>query len=134
MNSQCSYDKFRWNYDVYLITFNWTYMTVCLRKGLQVYCLIFIYLISHFLPFFKLYFVLENSWWKGFTGGSDGKEYACNAGDPGFIPRLGRSPGKESGYPFQHILENSMDRGAWSSSWGHKESDTTEWLTHSFSS
>ena len=39
------------------------------------------------------------------------------------------------GYPLQYsCLENSMDRGTWVgySSWGHKESDTTEWLTLSF--
>ena len=32
-----------------------------------------------------------------FPGGSDGKEYACNEGDLGSIPQLGRSPGEESG-------------------------------------
>ena len=37
---------------------------------------------------------------------------ACNAGDPGLIPGLGRSPGE--GNPLQYsCLENSMDRGAW---------------------
>ena len=42
------------------------------------------------------------------------KESACNSGDPGSIPGLGRSPGEGSGYPLQHSsLENSMDRGAW---------------------
>ena len=35
----------------------------------------------------------------GFPGGSDGKESACNAGDWGSIPGLGRSPGEGSGYP-----------------------------------
>ena len=50
----------------------------------------------------------------GFPGGSDGKEPACNAGDPGLIPGLGRSPGEGNGYPLQYFcLENSMDRGAW---------------------
>ena len=50
----------------------------------------------------------------GFPGGSDGKEPACNAGDPGLIPGLGRSPGEGTGYPLQYFcLENSMDRGAW---------------------
>ena len=34
-----------------------------------------------------------------FPGGSDGKEYACNAGDLGLIPGLGRSPGGGHGYP-----------------------------------
>ena len=52
---------------------------------------------------------------KGFPGGSDSKEAAaCNAGDPGLIPGLGRSPGKENSNPLQYFcLENSMDRGAW---------------------
>ena len=43
-----------------------------------------------------------------------GKESACNAGDMGSIPGLGRSPGEENGNPLQYsCLENSMDRGAW---------------------
>ena len=47
----------------------------------------------------------------GFPGGSAGKESACNAGDLGLIPGLGRSPGEESGYPLLYSgLENSMDR------------------------
>ena len=49
----------------------------------------------------------------GFAGGSDGKESAGNAGDPGSIPGSGRSPGEENGYPLQYsCLENPMDRGA----------------------
>ena len=39
---------------------------------------------------------------------------ACNAGDPGSIPGLGRSPGEGNGNPLQYsCLENPMDRGAW---------------------
>ena len=50
----------------------------------------------------------------GFTGGSDGKESACKAGDLGSIPGSGRSPGEWNGYPVQYAcLENPMDRGAW---------------------
>ena len=50
----------------------------------------------------------------GFPSGSDGKESACNVGDPGATPELGRSPGEGNGYPFQYsCLKNSMDRGAW---------------------
>ena len=49
----------------------------------------------------------------GFPGGSDGKESTCNAGDPGSIPGLGKSPGEGNGNPLQYCLENSMDRGAW---------------------
>ena len=37
--------------------------------------------------------------WKGFPCGSAGKEFACNAGDPGLISGLGRSPGEGNGYP-----------------------------------
>ena len=41
--------------------------------------------------------------------GSEGKMSACNAGDPGSIPGLGRSPGEGKGYPLQYSgLENSM--------------------------
>ena len=50
----------------------------------------------------------------GSTGGSDGKESACNTGDLGLIPGFGRSPGKGNGNPLQYFcLENPMDRGAW---------------------
>ena len=39
---------------------------------------------------------------------------ACNAGDVGSIPGLGRSPGEGNGNPLQHsCLENPMDGGAW---------------------
>ena len=50
----------------------------------------------------------------GFPDGSDSKEAACNVGDLGSIPGLGRLPGEGNGYQLQHsCLENSMDRGAW---------------------
>ena len=52
----------------------------------------------------------------GFPGGSYGKETACNVGDVGSIPGLGRSSGEENGNPLQYsYLENSksLDRGAW---------------------
>ena len=50
----------------------------------------------------------------GFPGGSVGKESACNAGDLGSIPRLGRCPGDRNGYSLQYsCLENHMDGGAW---------------------
>ena len=38
-------------------------------------------------------------WCLGFPGGSDGKESACSAGDPGSIPESGKSPGEENGNP-----------------------------------
>ena len=46
----------------------------------------------------------------GFPCGSAGEESACNTGDLGLIPGLGRSPGEGNGYPLQYSgLENSMD-------------------------
>ena len=48
-----------------------------------------------------------------FPSGSDGKESACNAGDMGSIPGLGRSPGGGNGDLLQYpCMEESMDRGA----------------------
>ena len=50
----------------------------------------------------------------GFLGGSDGKESACDAGERGLIPGLGRSPGEGNGNPLHYsCLENPMDGGAW---------------------
>ena len=66
---------------------------------------------------------------KVFPGGSDSKVSTHNAGDPGLIAGLGRSPGEGNGNPLQYsCLENSMDGGTW---WAAvhgfaKESDTTE--------
>ena len=57
-----------------------------------------------------------------FPCGSAGKESACNTGDLGSIPRLGRCPGECKGYPLQYSgLENSMNCPR-----GCKESDATE--------
>ena len=62
----------------------------------------------------KVMSLLFNMLSRGFPGGSDGKESACNAGNLSLIPGSGRSPGEGSGYPFQYsCLENPMDRGAW---------------------
>ena len=45
---------------------------------------------------------------------------------PKFDPWVGKIPGEGNGNPLQYsCLENPMDRGAWYSPWGHKESDTT---------
>ena len=55
--------------------------------------------------------------------------------ETGSIPGSGRSSGEGNGNPLQYsCLEDSMDRGAWHSPWGHKESDMTEQLTRSLSS
>ena len=60
-------------------------------------------------------FLQDNSFFKAeftdllqcFPGGSDGKESACNARDPGLIPGLGRSAGEGNGNPL-HCLESDM--------------------------
>ena len=63
---------------------------------------------GHFYEIYYAYVI------KGFPGGSDGKESACNAGDLGSIPGSARSPGEGNGNPLQSsYLENSIDRGAW---------------------
>ena len=52
----------------------------------------------------------ENNLWLS----SNGKESACNAGDPGTIPGSGGSPGEGNGNLFQcSCLENPVDRGGW---------------------
>ena len=74
--------------------------------------------VHHLHPF------LEGHNFGGVPGGSAGKESACNTGDLGLIPGLGRSPGEGNGYPLQYSgLENSKD-----CVWGHTESDPTEQL------
>ena len=55
-----------------------------------------------------------------------------NAGNPGSIPGLGRSPGERNGNPLQYsCLKNPIDRGGYSP-WGCKQSDTTEQLHFHF--
>ena len=50
----------------------------------------------------------------GFPGGSEVKASAWNAGDPGSVLGLGRSPGEGNGNPLQYsCLENPMEGGAW---------------------
>ena len=68
----------------------------------------------------------------GFPVGLDGKESACNAGDPGSMAMLGRSTREGKGYPLQYsCLENPLDRGAWQATvYGVTESDTTEATQH----
>ena len=71
---------------------------------------------------------------RGFPGGPDGKESACNAGDPRLIP--GWINGEWNDYSLQcSCPEDSMEREAWwptvHGSQRVRESDTTEWLTFS---
>ena len=63
----------------------------------------------------------------------DGKESACGAGDPGPVPRSGRSPGEANGYPVQcSCLENSMDRGAWQGTSRGLPRVRHDWATNTF--
>ena len=76
-----------------------------------------------FLKTNYFYFMQNMAFWlfghwplatRGFPGDSEDKASASNAGDPGSIPGLGRSPGEGNGNPLQYsCLENPMDRGAW---------------------
>ena len=62
---------------------------------------------------------------EGFSGGSDGKESTHSAGDPGSIPELERSLGKENGYPLQYsCLENPTVREAWRARVSESQSQT----------
>ena len=66
---------------------------------------------------------------QGFPGGSDCKESACNAGDQGLIPGLGRSPREGNGNPLQLFLPGEFHgqrRLVGYSLWSYKKSDTTE--------
>ena len=69
----------------------------------------------------------------GFPDGSDGKESACNVGDLGSIPELGRAPVRGHGRPLQYsCLENPHGHRSLAgySPWGRKELDTTEHSTY----
>ena len=65
-----------------------------------------------------------------FPGGSEDKASACNAGDPGTIPGLGRSPGEGNGNPLQYSCpENPMGRGAWQAT-VHGVAKSQTWLSN----
>ena len=70
---------------------------------LLLYTLCLLLALAQFAPHFYSSFKVFG----GFPGGSDGKESACNVGDLGLIPGLGRSHGEGNGYPLQYsCLEN----------------------------
>ena len=61
-----------------------------------------------------MFFLFLEVGFYSFPGGSGVKAFARNAGDPGLIPALGRSPGEGNGNPLLYSrLENPMDGGAW---------------------
>ena len=81
-----------------------------------------------FFVYIKIHFFIQVK--LGFPGGSDGKESACNAGDLGSIPGLGRSSGEGNGYPLQYsCLQNSMNGGA-SSATDHRVTNSWTQLSN----
>ena len=79
----------------------------------------------------RLTFFWALHYFLGFPGGSDGKESACNEGDLGLIPGLGRSPAEGHGNHSSILAWRiPMDRGAWQATvHGIAELDTTERLS-----
>ena len=72
------------------------------------------------------------NWLIFFPGGSVGKESACNAGDLGLIPGLGRFPWRRRGQPTPVFLPGKSQEQrsvAGYRPWGHQELDTTEQLS-----
>ena len=73
----------------------------------------------------KITFEVWHELTRGFPDSSVDIESACNVGDPGSIPGLGRSPGEGKGYPLQYSgLENSMDYIV------HRVAKSQTWLSH----
>ena len=69
-------------------------------------------------------------WNRGFPGGSDGKESACNVGDLGLIPGSGRSPGGGHGNWLQYsCLENPRDGGAWQATLHSVSKSRQDWVS-----
>ena len=72
------------------------------------------------------FFLYLSAFRKGLLAGSDGKESACNMGDPGLIPGLGRSPGKREWQPTPVFLpgeSHELRSLVGYSRWDRKESD-----------
>ena len=77
-----------------------------------------------------LSFPINQSPFRTFPGGSDGKGSACNEGDLGSIPGLGRSPEEGNANSLQYsCLENSMGRGVWQAT---VQGVTKSWIQLSF--
>ena len=99
-----------------VVNCSWGFMRNCMLKGLA-QCLALsegsLYGSAHCsVCHCRQNYHLACSW--VFPGGTDSKESACNAGDPGSIPGLEISLGEGNGNPLQYsCLGNPMDRGAW---------------------
>ena len=80
----------------------------------MLYIYIFSFGFFSIIGHYKIFNIVPCAYIGGFPGGSEVKVSACNAGDLGSIPGLGRSPEEGNGNPLQYsCLENPMVRGAW---------------------
>ena len=83
-------------------------MNIGVQEKDKYHILMYIYMESRRIVLMNLF--AGQKWRSSFPCGSAGKESACNAGDLGLIPGLGRFPGEGNGCPLQYSgLENSMD-------------------------
>ena len=80
-------------------------------------------------PHFVVIHTVNTDSHRGLPRGSVGKQSACNVGDMDSVPELRRFPGEGKGYT--PVFWPGEFHGLYSS-WGHKESDTTEQLSLSF--
>ena len=81
-----------------------------------------------YLPYTKIFKTIINML-MGFPCGLAGKESACNVGDLGSIPGLGRFPWRRERLPFLFLVFWPGKYHGLYESWSHKESDTTERLS-----
>ena len=94
------------------------------------YVYVYIYINTYIYIYIYIYIHTHTHTYMGFPDSSDGKESACNAGDPGLIPVLGRSHGEANGNPLLPGEFHEQRSLAGYSLWGCKELHTTEQLTH----
>ena len=88
-------------------------------------------LFDHHFPIYPSFQPLANTIW--LCASLDSTEPTCNAGDPGSIPRSGRSPGEGNGYPLQYsCLQKSMHRGAWRATVQGSQRVGHDWVTNTF--
>ena len=125
----------------YILTNNAVLHSLCASSGINIHVLLGIHLSRNnrgkAYAYFQLVFprnLLEFFLFSGkiISGGSNGKESACNEGDLGLIHGSGRSPRGEHGNPLQYsCLENPHGQRSLASynSWGHKEMATIEQLS-----
>ena len=119
----------------------WMYLTLlnCIFKNVKTVHFMLCVSYHHFLKIGPklITMLMEDTYFActilGFPEGSDDKESACSAGDPGLIPGSGRSPGEGTGNPLQYsCLENPMDRGACGLQFMGLQRVRHDWATNPF--